>query len=486
MSKIEDINLKLSQEDYTKFIQQINLKSKSFNLYQKKRRGPKGNAPILSRKTAKFKKTSDSQRLHNRNELKDDIPSIVKKMLDEANADSEMELSDADQSTGGDEWKLAKKPKRKRSIDNASTQAIRTSNKFGILSTDENNPSTSSSNVNAPQQSTKRNWIPPITILNSVSDYSKCISDIRTELGHDNFNIRLNGNNTKIFTYNNNDFDKLIKNFKDNDIKYYTLSRQEEKIKKIVLKAPPSWDGDEIKTNLENQGNKIKEIIPLKTRKQGVVSHSYLITVPVDQKLNDLKQTKIIDHCKIKWESYIKKKNYTQCFRCQRFGHSQANCNLTPRCVKCPENHYYTDCKKIKTPDSKPFCHNCKNEHTANYSKCPVLIDYLQKRNLQNSINNNNMNSKTYHNTITQQTLSDQKQFPNLRNSKYSKTNPTQSYRDTLINDQNQNINNVENDDDYSDLLKLIKVIKALKSEINNTSDQMEKIAIILKYIHHF
>lgn len=69
---------------------------------------------------------------------------------------------------------------------------------------------------------------------------------------------------------------------------------------------------------------------------------------------------------------------FIQCFRCQAHGHTSANCNKTPKCVKCAQSHDTRTCSK--TPSTPAKCINCSGDYPANYSKCPALLAFLQKR----------------------------------------------------------------------------------------------------------
>nr|XP_015905750.1 uncharacterized protein LOC107438089 [Parasteatoda tepidariorum] len=59
----------------------------------------------------------------------------------------------------------------------------------------------------------------------------------------------------------------------------------------------------------------------------------------------------------------------TQCFRCQKYGHTQRNCQVTePACMECAEAHLtYLCTKPISTP-AKGI--NCDGEHPACFSDC--------------------------------------------------------------------------------------------------------------------
>lgn len=65
-----------------------------------------------------------------------------------------------------------------------------------------------------------------------------------------------------------------------------------------------------------------------------------------------------------------KTKGFKQCYNCQRFNHSSLNCSLTPRCLKCGEEHKLKDC--TKSSDLPAKCCNCGSDHPTNFSLCPA------------------------------------------------------------------------------------------------------------------
>ncbi|GFW10619.1 uncharacterized protein TNCV_894141 [Trichonephila clavipes] len=72
----------------------------------------------------------------------------------------------------------------------------------------------------------------------------------------------------------------------------------------------------------------------------------------------------------VKIEGYSVK-GTTQCFNCNDFFHTAANCHMLPRCFKCGKQHLTKDCE-IKERQENPFCINCEAYgHTACYTKCP-------------------------------------------------------------------------------------------------------------------
>lgn len=182
-------------------------------------------------------------------------------------------------------------------------------------------------------------------------------------------------------------------------------------------------DLNEIKNEIETQGVTVNEIIPLKSRTHSI-THSYLVSVNKSCPITNVKKIENINNLKISWEKYYKINYYTQCFRCQRFGHSANNCNNEPRCVKCRGKHYYNTCTIKKTDGTRAYCHNCRGDHPANYSKCPILLNYIEQRQYQNQKVNNNNNK-----------INDLRKYQvhNLNQNLHSTNTPTPNSTSTLI-----------------------------------------------------
>ncbi|GFU63032.1 probable RNA-directed DNA polymerase from transposon X-element [Trichonephila clavipes] len=81
---------------------------------------------------------------------------------------------------------------------------------------------------------------------------------------------------------------------------------------------------------------------------------------------------------RVKVEGYLVR-GITQCFNCNNFYHTAANCFMKPRCLKCGKDHATRNCH-IKERQENPFCINCQDfGHSACYTKCPKFPQ-LQKR----------------------------------------------------------------------------------------------------------
>ena len=87
--------------------------------------------------------------------------------------------------------------------------------------------------------------------------------------------------------------------------------------------------------------------------------------------------------CQHKVEPFI---TITQCFNCQKVGHTHYNCtNIIMTCPKCSGSYKLADC----TSDS-PKCSNCGGSHFSCARQCPYLKGESKK--VINNLNNKNNN----------------------------------------------------------------------------------------------
>lgn len=81
-------------------------------------------------------------------------------------------------------------------------------------------------------------------------------------------------------------------------------------------------------------------------------------------------------------------KGYKQFYHCQSFNQSSLSCGLTPRCVKCGDDHWTRECPKPN--DTAAKCFNISGDHPASYSKCPanpINTPFYQKKPIDSIIN---------------------------------------------------------------------------------------------------
>lgn len=276
--------------------------------------------------------------------------------------------------------------------------------------------------------------IPPIYIHNA-NNYRTVSDDIRKTIESENFTIQCKTNSMKVMLTNPNDFRKLTKYYDEHEIQYHTFQLPDNALLSVVIRnIPISVTDDEIKTELSKQFT-VKRVTRLLNKEK----------LPIPLCAVDIERNETSDgifnitrylHSIISVEPRRKSNDIPQCTRCQRYGHTKNYCKLEPRCVKCLQNHHYTQCSKRQ--GEKPSCVNCQGDHTANYRGCPYYVDLKTKIGYQQR-----QNKRTEVNPVSSQHANEH--FSPRRVIPSSNTN-TRSYAQAVKSDQ----------DTISNLLKIL------------------------------
>lgn len=405
------------------------------------------------------------------------------------------------------------RPKKTTRVDNLRTpeqQPTLTKNKFGLLDTEPTNTQaiqaepevirtteeperTQQSNT---QTTNKRPWVPPIVINQKVACYKTFISTIRETLGHDNFSTKFTKNQIKIITRNNNDHDLMVTALGNSEADFFTYLKPEEKTRKIVMKGAPNMDINDIKDCMKANNVEVRNCVPLKGKSEH--PYSYLLSLPKQTQIKDIKNIKELDHVKVNWEKYTKNTNWTQCHKCQAFGHGESTCYRKPRCVKCLNPHHTRDCPMKKTENSVPKCVNCKGDHSANYHKCPALLEYLEKR-------NGNRQNTEIPQQQTRRTLPPNNNFGRFRYSEALSGRSERNDRNERTERQSQNelrmgmsecnegiaslasvMNELKEINSMIDLTRFFNLLNQLKVELRDCNSISDRFMILLRYVNIF
>ncbi|GFT92302.1 nucleic-acid-binding protein from transposon X-element [Trichonephila clavipes] len=153
---------------------------------------------------------------------------------------------------------------------------------------------------------------------------------------------------------------------KDKDFEFYTIPPKEIKPIKVVIKGLPGCTKpSDVQLDLEELGYTIiscNQLIP-KVNKNPLPF--FLITLPRNDKNLPTFNLTRLGYMQIRVDGYLIR-GITQCFRCNNFYHTAANCHIKPRCLKCDEEHLTKDCK-IKERLENPYCINC---HVYGHTAC--------------------------------------------------------------------------------------------------------------------
>ena len=217
--------------------------------------------------------------------------------------------------------------------------------------------------------------IPPIFIQSS--EWRKVAGKLLATAPENSIQAKVTtGTTIKILCADITMFQIVQKYFTKTNVEYYTLPLPDERMLKIIIKGlPVDIPDSEISEELIAMGYEVKAVRQFANSYRKYSIH--MVTLPSNPDNKRIFNEKFICCVSVTVESYRSNKP-AQCFACQRFGHSSMHCGFAPRCVKCAGPHLAKDCVKPKETD--PKCANCNGIHTANYTKCPTIIEEKENR----------------------------------------------------------------------------------------------------------
>lgn len=185
-------------------------------------------------------------------------------------------------------------------------------------------------------------------------------------------------NSTQVSCFDINDKKKLIDKLKSQTIGFHTFTEPSEKHRCFVLKGFYHTSCNELLDILKSSGVPAVKVSDL-TRKDDYVF--FLVHFTDNVNVNFLNHNHhTIDYVIVKWENLKRSINkVTQCFNCQKFGHSSLNCGFPSRCVKCDGSHAKGSCPRT-TREGDPKCVNCVGNHSANHRGCPVFKQHVERQ----------------------------------------------------------------------------------------------------------
>lgn len=187
----------------------------------------------------------------------------------------------------------------------------------------------------------------------------------------------INANKHHVICSRIKDKRKLIAKLKGQEIKFFTYSEPSEKLASFVLMNYNRYELAKLKSILEV----LMKLKPTKVTflKDDDEDPIYIVQFKRGTMNIDTLKTKynIFDHQIISWEKFDEdKKQPSQCYNCQRWGHSSKNCGFPYRCVKCTNDHGPGKCSRT-TREGEPACVNCLGKHSANNRECPDYIKFV-------------------------------------------------------------------------------------------------------------
>lgn len=215
---------------------------------------------------------------------------------------------------------------------------------------------------------------PPPIFLQGVNNYKSMLDNISKIIPKEHFITKTMANDAiKINIFEIDSYRKLVKEFLDRKISFYTYQIKNERAFRVVVRNLHHTNSlEDIKVALQEEGFEVRNVSNIRHfRTKDPLPLFYVDLEPTEncRKIYDLQ---ILLHQKIRVESPHPKKFIVQCQRCQQFGHTRTYCVLPPVCVRCGQGH--DNCVCTKSPTDKPRCGLCNGEHTANYRGYPVYL----------------------------------------------------------------------------------------------------------------
>lgn len=314
--------------------------------------------------------------------------------------------------------------------------------------------------------------IPPI-ILEPKMDWTHEFIKTLIKRYTNKFHLQYRGNNKiAIICYSPEGHEAVKKGLKLENVPYHTFSRKDERTSKAVIYGLPEYVEDYLKDELASLG--FSDVFVRKLKMPGnrkPICPPFMVQLPPGSDIKRFRQIKYISNCVVEIKKYQARNLFgTQCFRCQGFGHSSKNCNLTPRCVKCTESHLTSQCTK-KDRTQLAQCCNCNENHPANYRNCKERQKYLQ---LIQQRKEQIQSAKTTSEFLESRKI-DTRPSNELTAPRGLKT----------ISGHTEEVN-LNQDQTTSDMLAILMTIKTIKSQFVACDNMMDKVILILTHLGQY
>lgn len=254
-------------------------------------------------------------------------------------------------------------------VSNVSLQ-----NRFSPLNNNENVDDINLSPNNQPTTSKIKG--PPIFVDKSSVNASSLISDLKliTNL----FSLKEVKEFFKLDIENIDDYRAIVKFLDNKNFKYHSYRLPVDKTIDVVMKhIPTTFNEDEIKEELTNLGFKVSNVTRVWNKQKAAIPVVFIYLHSHDSQNKDIYNLERFLNCVVQIQPKKKSVHISQCYNCQRYGHTKNYCRLTPKCLFCAGPHKADSCPN-KTQDA--VCANCKEQHAANFKGCKYYEELRKRR----------------------------------------------------------------------------------------------------------
>ncbi|GFU82823.1 uncharacterized protein TNCV_266201 [Trichonephila clavipes] len=308
-------------------------------------------------------KIKEKPKLNDKN-LKNDKNKITEKAKTTKQTEDPNKLKKARPDGYTSPTKHVKKQKMLQNYTIGAAAPVTTSNKFEPLA----GTSTLPEKENAAMSVTKPN-IPPIN-LKFKENYNLILQEISRK--YPKSKSKLSGKFLKIFAASTDDHRAITTLLTEKGEQYFALNPVLNRPQKIVIKGLPiNTDIEEIRQDLTSRGFKIIKVAQFNKSKSKMKLPIFMVEIEKSPDSPDIFKLETCCYLTIKVDTYNRRPGAVQCYNCNLFNHSSANCHIKTRCLKCGEAHKTGDCP-ITDKIENPTCISCNQKgHMANSHRCP-------------------------------------------------------------------------------------------------------------------
>lgn len=215
--------------------------------------------------------------------------------------------------------------------------------------------------------------IPPIVIA-GILDHAKLINMIKTNTIDHSFFLVSRGDTIRLQLKTRQDYTSITDILKKESFTFHTYSTDELKLVKYVIRGLPiHCKPDFIKEELTLLNIPVEKVTQLTAPTADKTPMPlFAFTMLKSQPREHILKIKTIFYTRVTIEQFRGQRGPIQCFKCQRFGHTNHFCNNTTRCFKCAGFHSGRECTKARDIPCK--CVNCGEAHPASYRRCEVFL----------------------------------------------------------------------------------------------------------------
>lgn len=285
-------------------------------------------------------------------------------------------------------------------LQHVSKKLFATRNRFDVLKPPESTEETFETTAQEKQSIADPDPVltyskpPPPIFIRGVEDFPGVCTKLIELIGVDNFICKSTADHLKIQTTNPGAYRTLVHYLRDAEAEFHTFQLKEDKPMRIVIRnLHPSTPTEMIKSELELRLYEVRQVTQVIHRISKIPLPLFFVDLEPTDHSNEIFKLESLLHTKIKIEEPHKPKIISQCQNCQAYGHTEAYCGYSPRCVRCGDDHSSSACPNSRQDPMR--CALCTGNHPANYRGCTVYKNLQQRK--KTNLNNQKLHVNSSH-----------------------------------------------------------------------------------------